>query len=83
MLRTVLLVVALLVLVAIGLVYTGVLGLQQKDDGTVKVMTNSVEISTEPRTVQVPVVRTVPNEPAAAAPVPATAPAPAAPANTQ
>jgi hypothetical protein len=64
MLRTVLLVVALLVLVTIGLVYTGVLGLQQKDDGSVKVMTNSVEFSTEPRTVQVPVVRTVPAEPA-------------------
>lgn len=64
MLRTILLVVALLVLVAIGLVYTGVLGLQQKDDGSVKVMTNSVEFSTEPRTVQVPVVRTVPAEPA-------------------
>ena len=79
MLRTVLLVVALLLLVAIGLVYTGILGLQQKDDGSVKVMTNSVEFSTEPRTVQVPVVRTVPNEPASAAPAPA-APAPA---NTQ
>lgn len=73
MLRTVLLVVALIVIVVIGLIWTGVLGVAQKDDGSLKVTTNSIQVTTEPRTVQVPVVRTVPPESGAPAPAPASA----------
>ena len=69
MLRTVLLVLALLVLIAIGLFYMGVLSWP---GGSQPVQVNPVEVKMETRTVnmQVPVVSTVNNAaPAAAAPV--------------
>ena len=70
MLRTVLLVLALLVLIAIGLFYMGVLSWPGGNQG---VQVNPVEVKMETRTVnmQVPVVSTVNSA----------APAPAAPAN--
>ena len=61
MLRTILLVIALIVLIVIGLVWMGVINLQPTADGGVRATVNSVEVTTETRTVnvQVPVVRTV------------------------
>jgi hypothetical protein len=60
--RTILLVLALVVLIAIGLVWMGVINLQPTADGGVRATVNPVEMTTETRTVnvQVPVVRTVP-----------------------
>ena len=81
MLRTVLLILALVVLIGIGLVWTGVINMQSTADGGVKVTANPVEVGIEQKevTVPVPVVRTgnsAAPAPAAPAPAPATAPAP-------
>ncbi|HTU12952.1 MAG TPA: hypothetical protein VMG08_18830 [Allosphingosinicella sp.] len=57
MLRTLLLVVALVVIVGIVLVATGVVHLNRDANGNVTVTANPVTVGTENRTVQVPVVR--------------------------
>jgi len=82
MLRTVLLILALLVLIAIGLVWMGVFGLSQKEDGTLDVTANTVEVRQGERqiTVPVPEVHTTPPanpaqpQPQQTAPAPATQP---------
>ena len=56
MLRTLLLVVALVIIVGIVLVATGVIHLNRDAGGNVTVTANPVTIGTENRTVQVPVV---------------------------
>ena len=56
MLRTLLLVVALVVIIGIVLVATGVVHLNRDAGGNVTVTANPVTIGTENRTVQVPVV---------------------------
>ena len=56
MLRTLLLVVALVVLIGIVLVATGVVHLNRDAGGNVTVTANPVTVGTENRTIQVPVV---------------------------
>ena len=56
MLRTLLLLIALLVVIGIALVAFGVVNLRQDSDG-VAIETRDVELSTEPANVEVPVVR--------------------------
>ena len=58
MLRTLLLLIALLVLIGIGLVATGYINLNRGSDGTVSIQTKDVEVGTTTTNVQVPVVRT-------------------------
>jgi preprotein translocase subunit SecF len=58
MLRTLLLIVALVVIIGIVLVATGVVHLNRDANGNVTVTTNPVTIGTETRNVTVPVVRT-------------------------
>jgi hypothetical protein len=58
MLRTLLLLIALILLVGIGLVYAGVISLNRNDNGSVSIDTKSVQVGTTPANVQVPVVRT-------------------------
>ena len=57
MLRTLLLLIALLVLIGIGLVATGYINLNRGTDGTVSIQTTDVEVGTTTTNVQVPVVR--------------------------
>jgi hypothetical protein len=56
MLRTLLLIVALVILIGIVLVATGVVHLNRDSNGAVTVTANPVTVGTENRTVQVPVV---------------------------
>ena len=56
MVRTLLLVVALVIIIGIVLVATGVIHLNRDANGNVTVTANPVTIGTENRTVQVPVV---------------------------
>ncbi len=56
MLRTLLLLIALLIVIGIGLVALGVVKLRQ-DSGGVSIETRDVEVGTTNATVQVPVVR--------------------------
>ena len=56
MLRTLLLVVALVIIIGIVLVATGVIHLNRDGNGAVTMTTNPVTVGTENRTVQVPVV---------------------------
>jgi hypothetical protein len=56
MLRTLLLIVALVIIIGIVLVATGVVHLNRDAGGNVTVTANPVTIGTENRTVQVPVV---------------------------
>jgi hypothetical protein len=56
MLRTLLLLIALLIVIGIGLVALGVVNLRQ-DSGGVSIETRDVEVGTTNATVQVPVVR--------------------------
>jgi hypothetical protein len=58
MLRTLLLVVALVVIIGIVLVATGVVHLNRDGNGAVTVTTNPVTVGTESRNVTVPVVTT-------------------------
>lgn len=55
MLRTILLILALVVLVGIGLVWTGVINLQSTPEGGVKASVNPVEVKLEQKNVSVPV----------------------------
>jgi hypothetical protein len=57
MLRTLLLVVALVIIVGIVLVATHVINLSQDANGTVTLKTNDVSVGTTTANVQVPVVR--------------------------
>jgi len=57
MLRTLLLVVALVLIVGIVLVATHVINLSQDANGTVTLKTNDVSVGTTTTNVQVPVVR--------------------------
>ena len=57
MLRTLLLLVALLVVIAIALVYTGYINLNRSENGSVSIETKTVEVGTTPANVQVPVVK--------------------------
>ena len=57
MLRTLLILLALLILIGIGLVATGVINLNRGSDGAVTIQTRDVEVGTTPANVQVPVVR--------------------------
>ncbi len=56
MLRTLLLVVALVILIGIVLVATGIVHLNRDANGNVTVTANPVTVGTENRTVQMPVV---------------------------
>ena len=56
MLRTLLLIVALVLVIGIALVATGVIHLNRDGNGAVTVTANPVTVTTENRTVQVPVV---------------------------
>jgi hypothetical protein len=56
MLRTLLLLIALLIVIGIGLIAFGVVNLRQ-DSGGVSIETRDVEVGTTNATVQVPVVR--------------------------
>ncbi len=57
MLRTLLLLIALLVVIGIALVATGYVNLRQDSDGTVSIETQDVEVGTTTTNVQVPVVK--------------------------
>jgi len=57
MLRILLLLIALLILIAIGLVATGVINLSRSDNGGVTIQTRDVEVGTTEANVQLPVVR--------------------------
>jgi hypothetical protein len=54
MLRTLLLVIALIVIIGIALVATGVVDLTRDSNGAVTVKTNDVTIGTQPANVSVP-----------------------------
>ena len=57
MLRTLLLLIALLVVIGIALVMSGYVNLNQSSDGSVSIQTKDVEMGTTTTNVQVPVVR--------------------------
>jgi hypothetical protein len=57
MLRTLLLLIALLILIGIALVALGVINLNRGSDGGVTIKTSDVEVGTTERNVQLPVVR--------------------------
>ena len=57
MLRTLLLLIALLILIVIGLVALGVINLNTSGDGGVTIQTRDVEVGTTEKNVQLPVVR--------------------------
>lgn len=57
MLRTLLLVIALVIVIGIVLVATHVINLSQDANGTVTLKTNDVSVGTAPANVTVPVVR--------------------------
>jgi preprotein translocase subunit SecF len=57
MLRTLLLLIALLIVIGIALVYTGVVNLRQDSNGSVSIETQDVEVGTTKANVQVPVVK--------------------------
>ena len=58
MLRTLLLLVALLVVIGMALIWSGAVNLRQGSDGTVSIETKDVEVGTTTTTVEVPVVKT-------------------------
>jgi len=57
MLRTLLLLIALIVLLGIALVALGVINLNRGSDGSVTIETRDVEVGTTEKNVQLPVVR--------------------------
>ena len=57
MLRTLLLLIALLVLIGIALEWLGVVNLNRSSDGAVTIRTSDVEVGTTEKNVQLPVVR--------------------------
>ena len=58
MMRTILLVIALLVVIVMALVWTGMINLNHNANGSVSIQTKDVQVGTTPANVQVPVVRT-------------------------
>jgi preprotein translocase subunit SecF len=58
MMRTILLVIALLIVIVMALVWTGVINLNRNANGSVSIETKDVQVGTTPANVQVPVVRT-------------------------
>jgi hypothetical protein len=58
MLRTLLLLIAFVVVLAMALIWTGYINLNRQPDGTVSIDAKSVEVGTTTTNVQVPVVRT-------------------------
>jgi preprotein translocase subunit SecF len=56
--RTVLLFIAFVVVIAIALVWTGVINLNRGSDGSVSIETRDVRVGTTTTNVQVPVVKT-------------------------
>lgn len=58
MLRTLLMLIALLVVIGIALIAFGVINLSRSSDGTVRLETRDVEVGTTTTNVSVPVVRT-------------------------
>jgi hypothetical protein len=57
MLRTLLLLIALLVVIGLALVYFGMINLNRGSDGGVTIETRDVEVGTTPANVQLPAVR--------------------------
>lgn len=57
MLRTFLLLIALLIVIGIALIYTGAISLNRNPDGGVSIETKDVEVGTTTTNVQVPVVK--------------------------
>ena len=57
MLRTLLLLIALLIVIGIALIASGYVNLRQGSDGTVSIETKDVEVGTTKANVQVPVVK--------------------------
>ena len=57
MLRTIFLLIALLVLIAIGLVATGLVNLNREGDGSLSVTTSDVKVGTTTTDVELPAVR--------------------------
>ncbi len=57
MLRTFLLLIALLIVIGIALIYTGYINLGRNSDGSVSIQTKDVEVGTTTTNVQVPVVK--------------------------
>jgi preprotein translocase subunit SecF len=58
MLRTILLFIAFVVLIAVALVWTGVINLNRNANGSVSIETRDVQVGTTTKNVQVPVVKT-------------------------
>jgi preprotein translocase subunit SecF len=58
MLRTLLLLIALIVVIVMALIWSGYLNLNRQADGSVSIDAKSVEVGTTTTNVQVPVVRT-------------------------
>ena len=57
MLRTFLLLIALLIVIGIALIYTGAINIGQNSNGSVSIETKDVEVGTTTTNVQVPVVK--------------------------
>jgi uncharacterized membrane protein YqiK len=57
MARMILLILVVLVLLAIGLVWSGLVNLRQTDSGGLQIKTGDVEVGTTVRNTQVPVLR--------------------------
>jgi uncharacterized protein (UPF0333 family) len=55
MLRTILLLIALLLVIGIALIYTGVIDINRGQDGSVKIETRDVEVGTTTKNIQVEV----------------------------
>ena len=58
MIRTILLLIAFLVVILVALVYTGYIDLYRNANGSVSIQTKDVEVGTTTTNVAVPVVRT-------------------------
>jgi hypothetical protein len=55
MLRTLLLLIALLIVIGIALIYTGVIGTARNADGSVSIETRDVKVGTTTKNIQVEV----------------------------
>lgn len=56
MLRTILLLIALLLVIGIALIYTGAINIGRGSDGSVKIETQDVEVGTKNVSVEVPTI---------------------------
>lgn len=57
MFRTLLLLIAFVVVVVVALVYTGYINLNRNADGSVSIQPGTIEVGTTPTNVQVPTVK--------------------------